>query len=187
MQVERDSLLAMGTLSVATVSDMEPIRITLCAYVGAVVDDEWPRMTDQGQSTRAEQALGDLLRQVARPGITDEAGAVAHSALINLALQVRTARNDRLTISGATYDAEKWATVLILAVLTQTGIGLVQLDRMRPQAAALAAFTTAAVMTIGLLAIRERPFDGAHSIPPHAIQDVLRAVPVAAPQPLPSG
>ena len=178
VQVERDSLLAIGTLSIATVSDMAPIRAALRAYVEAVVSDEWPRMADQGQSALAAQALGDLLREVARPGITAEAGAAAHAALLDLTLRVRTARNERLVISGGSYDAEKWATVLMLAVLTQIGIGLVQLDRPRPQAAALCAFTTAAVVTLGLLAVRERPFDGAHPIPPDAIRDVLQAMPV---------
>jgi len=177
VQVERDSLLAIGTLSIATVSDMADIRAALRAYVEAVVGDEWPRMADQGQSALAAQALGEVLRQVARPEITAEAGAAAHAALLDLALRVRTARNDRLAISGADYDAEKWATVLTLAVLTQVAIGLVQLDRMRPQAAALCVFTTAAVVTLGLLAIRERPFDGAYPIRPDAIRDVLAALP----------
>jgi len=178
VQAERDSLLAIGTLSIATVSDMEPIRAALRAYVEAVVTDEWPRMADQGQSDLASQALGELLRQVARPEITAEAGAVAHSALVDLTLRVRTARNDRLAISGTDYDAEKWATVLMLAVLTQIGISLVQLDRMRPQAAALCAFTAAAIVTLGTLAVRERPFDGSRPIRPIAIQEVLQAMPL---------
>ncbi len=179
VQAERDSLLAIGTLSVATVSDMAPIREALRAYVEAVVSDEWPRMADQEQSALAAQALGEVLRQVARPEISAEAGPAAHAALLDLALRVRTARNDRLTISGAGYDGEKWATVLFLAVLTQVGIGLVQLDRLRPQAAALCAFTAAAVLTLGLLAARKRPFDGSHPIPPNALREVLLAVPAA--------
>ena len=177
VQVERDSLLAINTLSIATVSDMAPIRAALRAYVEAVVGDEWPRKMKQGESARTAQALGELLREVARPEITAEAGAAAHAALLDLTLRVRTARNDRLTISSAGYDAEKWATVLVLAVLTQVGIGLVQLDRSRPQAVALFTFTTAAVVTLGLLAGREKPFDGAHAIRPDAIRTVLLALP----------
>jgi len=154
VQVERDSLIAIGTLSIAAVSDMKPIRAALRAYVEAVAGDEWARMADGDQSALATQALGEMLREAARPEITAEAGAAAHAALLDLVLRVRTARNERLTISGADYDAEKWATVLALAVLTQLGIGLVQLDRSRPQLAALCAFTTAAVVTLGLLAAR---------------------------------
>ncbi len=177
VQVESDSLLAMAMLSVATASDMEPIRAALRAYVQAVAGDEWARMANGEQSALATQVLDEMLHQVARPGITAEAGAAAHSALLDLALRVRTARNERLTISGADYDAEKWATVLALAVLTQLGIGLVHLDRSRPQLTALCTFTTAAVVTLGLLAARERPFDGAHPIRPDAISNVLRSLP----------
>ena len=121
-------------------------------------------MADQGEPTLATQALRELLRQVARPEITAGAWAAAHRALLDLALRVRTARNDRLTGSGADHDAEKWATVLMLAVLTQAGTGLVQLDRSWPQAAAVCLFTTAAVVTLGMLAVRERPFDGVRQI-----------------------
>jgi len=77
VQAERDSLLAIGTLSVAKVSDMAPIREALRAYVEAVVLDEWPRMADQGESALAAQALGEVLRQVARPEIGAEAGAAS--------------------------------------------------------------------------------------------------------------
>ncbi len=177
VQIERDSLLAIATLSVATVSDMSDIRTAVRTYVTAVVRDEWPRMADQGESALAAQALGNLMGQVARPEITAEAGAAAHSALMDLVLRVRSARNDRLAISGAHYDEEKWLTVLILAVLTQAAISLVQLDKLRPQAATLTTFTFAAVVTLGLLAIRERPFDGAKPIPPDTIRDVLDALP----------
>ena len=176
---ERDALLAMGTLSIATVSDMVPIRAALRAYVEAVTGQEWAKMTDQGEAPEAEAALAEVLRQVADPRITAEAGAAAHSALLNLALRLRTARNDRLAISGAEYDAEKWAAVLALAVFTQLALGLVHLERPRAQAAALGLFTAAAVVTLGLLAVRERPFDGAHPIPPDALMNVLVAIPAA--------
>lgn len=177
VQVERDSLLAIGTLSIAAEPDMESIRAALRAYVEAVVGDEWRRMESQERSVLAERALGELLQEVARPEITAEAGAAAHGALLGLALRVRSARNDRLVISGGEYDGAKWLTVLLLAVLTQVGIGLVQLDRPRPQAVALCVFTVAAVVTLGLLAVRERPFDGAHPISPDAIREVLRFLP----------
>ena len=177
VQVERDALLAVTTLSVATVSDMSAIRGALRAYVQAVVRDEWPRMADQGASALAAERLGDLLREVARPAITAEAGPAAHAALLDLALRIRSARNDRLTISGSDYDAAKWATVLTLAVLTQVGIGLVQMDRPRPQVAALTMFTLAAVVVLSLMAIRERPFDGSNAIKAGAIEEVLLSLP----------
>lgn len=176
VQVEHDAVLTMGTLSIATVSDMAPIRAALRAYVVAVADDEWPHMTDQEQSVPAEQALAELLRQVASPKVSAEAGTAAHGALLNLALQLGTARSDRLVISGVNYDEVKWATVLILGVLTQMAIGLVHLDRSRAQLAALGMFTAAAVVTLGLLAVRERPFDGAHPISPALLRSTLPAL-----------
>ena len=176
VHMEQDALMAIATLGQATTPDAA-IQSALRTYVTAVIQDEWPRMADQEESMKAAEALDGLLRAVARPDPATLSATASHAALLDLTLRVRTARNDRLSISDAEYDGTKWATVLVLALLTQIGISSVQLDRPRPQALALAVFTTAAIVTLGLLASRERPFDGASPISPAAFVAVLKALP----------
>ncbi len=179
VHMEQDALTAIGTLGAALSADGAPIQAALRTYVTAIIEDEWPRMADQEESAKAAQALAVLLQTVARASVGAQAGAATHAALVDLTLRVRTARNDRLTISDAEYDGTKWLTVLLLGLLTQLGISSVQLDRARPQALALGLFTAAAVLTLGLLASRERPFDGASPISPAAFSEVLKALPPA--------
>lgn len=170
---ERDALVGVHDLSVATVSDMSAIRGAERRYIHSVINDEWQRMRDGQSSAEAAQRLGELLREVSDPKITTEAGQPAHAALLDLSLKVRSARSDRLALSQQQSDETKWLTVLILAVLTELALGLVHLERARAQLAALLLFSAAATTALGLIAIRERPFDGPLRLSDEPLRQIL--------------
>ena len=94
-----------------------------------------------------------------------------------MALRVRAAHEDRIAISNDRTVVTKWAAVLLLALITQIAIAVVHLEKPRPQLAALAIFTSAAVLLLGLLAIHEAPFEPPVFVPPGPIIEVLRLVP----------
>jgi Protein of unknown function (DUF4239) len=171
---ERDGLLEVHGLSV--VSDMAGVRDALLAYLRTVVADEWPRMADQERSAAADEVLGVLLREVARPDAGGEAGPAVRSALLNGLLRARSARDDRLVLSNDQSDATKWLSVLILALLTKVALAVVHLDRPRAQLVALIVFGVAAATTLGLIAVRERPFAGAVRVSPAPLEEVLAIV-----------
>lgn len=173
---EREGLMAIQAISTATVTDMEDIRDAARRYAQALIQDEWPSMRDQESSAKAGQALLDLLARISNPQIAAGAGPAAQTALLDTALKLRTARDDRLALSGDQTDRTKWTAVLILAFITQAAIGIVHLERPRAQIAALAIFSTAAITTLGLVAMRERPFDGPSRISPAPITEALQAV-----------
>ncbi len=177
---ERDALVALHELSVATVSDMAGIRTDIRAYLDAVIRDEWPKMQDAQSSPAAGQALLQLLRDMTEPAVTRDAGAVAHAAMLDTTLRLRAARSDRLALATQYSDHPKWWTVLLLALLTQVAIALVHLDLRGAQAAALAIFTAGAVVALGLVAIRERPFDGPLALRPTVLVDALAAMQASA-------
>ncbi len=160
VQSESDNALAVYDLSIAAVSDMSTIRNDLHVYVEAVVEDEWPLMSEGRTSAKAAQALGALLQEVAKPQIAAQAGAPAQSALLNSVLRIRSDRGERLSLNQHRTDDTKWLVLLILGLLTQIAIGVVHLERARAQLAALMIFTTGLVSTLGLIAIHEWPFDG---------------------------
>ena len=174
---ERDGITALLELSKATASDMSAIRSDLRSYLDAVITDEWPRMRDGLESPRAEEELSRLLTHLADPRISAEAGGAAHATMLQLWQRVHAARSDRFALSERATDSQKWFTVLILAVLTQLCIAWVHLDDTRAQVVAVALFSTAALVTLGLIALKERPFDGPLATPPSALQKILDRLP----------
>jgi hypothetical protein len=171
---ERDGLLEVHGLS--AVSDMAGVRDALLTYLRTVVADEWPRMADQGRSGAADEALAVLLREVARPDAAPEIAPAVRGALLNGVLRARSARDDRLVLSNDQSDATKWLSVLILALLTKVALAVVHLDRPRAQLVALIVFGVAAATTLGLIAVRERPFAGAVRVSPAPLEEVLAIV-----------
>lgn len=157
---ERDGLLAIHAISTATILDMSDIRSAAMSYARTLVDDEWPLMEAQESSSKAGQELNTLLAEVSDPRIGVEAGAAAQGALLDIVLKLRSSRHDRLATSSDRTDRTKWTAVLCLAFITQIAIGIVHLEKPKAQLAALAIFSLAVVVTLGLVAIRERPFDG---------------------------
>jgi hypothetical protein len=157
---ERDGILAIHAMSLAATSDMSDIRAIIQAYARSLIDEEWPLMREQESSFRAGNALNVLLARVSDPRVSTEVGAAAQGALLDTVLKLRSSRHDRLAMSGDRTDRTKWTAVLFLALITQVAIGIVHLERPRAQLAALSIFTMAVIITLGLVAIRERPFDG---------------------------
>jgi RsiW-degrading membrane proteinase PrsW (M82 family) len=176
MLAEADGLRTTLTLSIASASDMAGIRAALKTYMTSVLNDEWPHMVDRGGAVATDNAVADLLREVSDPKIATEAGQAVHSALLNAVIRVRSARSDRLEISLDHTNDIKWIMVLILGIITQAAIGLVHLDRKRPQAAALAVFSVAVVVALTLVALQEQPFDGLLQVSPEPIAHVLKTL-----------
>jgi hypothetical protein len=170
---EASAAASIYTLSIASVSDMAGIRAALRDYLQSAVADEWPHMAENGGSSKTETALSILLTELSHPKIAVEAGQAVHNALLSTILRVRDARSDRLALASDRTNDLKWTIVLILGVITQIAIGLVHLERPRAQVAALVVFSTAAVITLGTIALQEQPFKGAIRISPAPLQQVL--------------
>lgn len=172
---ESDTLIALYSLSAASAGDNVALRTAIRTYVEAVVQEEWPRLASEERSPRADAALNALLRDVARAGIA--ADSSVQRTMLDMALRVRAAHEDRIALGSDRTVVTKWAAVLLLALITQIAIAVVHLDSPRPQAAALTIFSVAAVLLLGLLAIHEAPFEPPVFVPPGPIIEVLRQVP----------
>ena len=173
---ESDTLVALYSLSVASGTDSRGLRTAIRAYASAVVNDEWPRLALEERSAKTEAALNALLHEVAQPGGTKDAGV--QRTMLDMALKIRSAHEDRVQLSQNRSAVTKWTTVLLLALITQVAIAIVHLERPRPQAAALLIFTVGAVSLLGLLAVHEAPFEPPIFVPPGPIAKVLSQVPM---------
>jgi hypothetical protein len=178
---ERDGMLAIHAMSIAAVSDMSNIRASVQAYARSLIEDEWPLMQGQESSPKASAALNALLARVSDPSVGAEAGAAAQGALLDTVLKLRSSRHDRLAMSGDRSDRTKWAAVVFLALITQMAIGIVHIERPRAQVAALSIFSLAVIVTLGLVAIRERPFDGPLRFSSEPLAEALEMMKSASP------
>jgi hypothetical protein len=176
VQLEAGALSGLDALTLAAPLDAKPIRAALAAYVEALVNDEWPRMTRAETSAKADAALTELLRAVAAPRATSATREAVHYGLVELGLQAATARSDRIALNSRQTDEIKWWAVLLLGLITQLSIGMVHLDRARAHIAAVAVFALAAIVALGTIAVQEAPFDGPLRIPPEPLQRVLKAL-----------
>lgn len=177
VQTEAGELRNVYLLSVASASDMHSIRAALADYVRAVVHDEWPAMAEDRHAPSASAAYDVLLREISDPTITREASASVHTALLNAAVRAGTARSDRLALAIDRTTDVKWVMVLILGVMTQISIAIVHLQRSKAQAAALAVFSVAAVIALGIIGLQERPFAGDVRVSPGPLADILKLPP----------
>lgn len=174
VQAEAGALRNVFALSIASVSDMREIRAACSDYLKAAIKDDWPAMEHGQQASSVNAAYDALLREVSDPKITSEAGAAVHGALLSATVRIGTARSDRLALAADRTSGLKWNVVLLLGVMTQIAIALVHLSKRNPNFAAIAVFSVAAVIALGLIGLQERPFAGDVRVPPTALQEVLR-------------
>lgn len=173
VQAEASEIRNVYSLSVASASDMTDIRTALKIYVNSVLQEEWSAMISGRTSPRTETAYDSVLREVSDPGITRDAGAPVHTALLSAVVRAGTARSERLSIAADQTNDLKWVTVLILGLLTQVGLALVHLDRPRAMLTALVVFGSAAIVALGLIALQEHPYDGAFRVSTAPLEQLL--------------
>ncbi|MFL9498932.1 hypothetical protein ACJMQP_02620 [Rhodopseudomonas palustris] len=172
VQTEAGELQNVYTLSVASVSDMQAIRVALKNYVATVLKDEWPTVNGLA-SPRTNLAYDQMLTEISSPAITRDSGAAVHVALLSSAVRAGTARNTRISLSIDRTSDLKWISVLLLGVITQAAIALVHLDKPRPMSAALSVFATGAIVALGLIALQEDPFSGVFQVSSIPLEHVL--------------
>ena len=176
VEAESGALANLNALARASAADTVAIRDALRGYIDAVVNDEWKQMASGQTSARTEAALAALLREVADPRMARAASQAVHGNFVQLVLKAAEARSERLALNSRFSGAVRWATVLILCLMTQFAIAMVHLERPRAHIAAVAVFSLAAIITLGLIAIQEYPFDGPLSVPPTPLEQLLRAM-----------
>ena len=172
VQSEAGELQNLYTLSVASVTDMHKIRIALKDYAKSVVHEEWPAARGESAPSTTE-AYDELLTQLSDPGISRDASAAVHVAMLSAAVRVGTARNSRLSLSTDRTSELKWISVLLLGIITQVALTLVHLEKPRSMAAALTVFATGAVVALGLIALQEDPFSGVFRVSSTPLERVL--------------
>jgi len=104
--------------------------------------------------------------------------------MLGSALRIGTTRNERVAISSDHTNDLKWLVVILLALFTQVAIALVHLERPRAFAASMTVFSSAVIVTLGIIALQEYPFNGAFRVSPAPLAQLLSLPEAITPRPL---
>lgn len=163
------------------VSDLPYVEISraIRAYVSAVVEKEWPAMT-QGQAAAEAEIAQDNLIRIASTGCAGAGAGKCDNPLADIAMKLRETRSNRLKLSTDNTETIKWASVICLTLIAQISVASVHLEKRGPQIAALAIFTSAMIVLLSLIALHELPFAPPLVVKPTPLSDVLTIVPESA-------
>jgi|tagenome__1003787_1003787.scaffolds.fasta_scaffold20636750_1 hypothetical protein len=172
---EREGIVAVLELANAAPSEATQLRERVNHYVTSVIDDEWHQRPIGHGSDRTDAALLALLGAVASQQTGAAVSPAVQAALLNAVERISAARSARLVLMQAPNDTPRWVAVLLLALLTQISVAVAHLDRARSQIVALSLSTAAAIIALAMVAMLERPFDGADQISPDPLQRAIAA------------
>jgi hypothetical protein len=172
---EREGIVAVLELANAVPSESTRLRDRVNRYVTSVVDDEWYQRPVGHGSDHTDAALLALLGAAASQQTGIAASAAVQAELLNAVQRISAARSARLVLMHAPNDSPRWTAVLLLALLTQISVAVAHLDRVRAQVVALSLSTAAAIIALALVAMLERPFDGANQVSPEPLRRAIAA------------
>ena len=172
---ETSALVTVFTLSSAASSDIKKIQAALQAYAKAVVDDEWPQLSQPRRSALVDRMMDQLLKTVSDPAISREIGAALHDNLLNTALKIREAREppvDRFRSNQTVELGDSAAARHIHPACDRLGSS----GAPRAQAAALFVFSLAAVVALGLIAMQDHPFNNTLQTSPAPLKRAISLI-----------
>jgi len=177
VRAEGDALRALSHLLPESDPATASIQDLIRAYAQSVIADEWPRMRQGKGGVGSETAFASLMTAIVDAPVSGSSGPAVHRARIDTVLKLHALRGTRLAIAGDSTDTLKWTTLLILGLVSQVAIAAVHLETPRPQIAALAIFSTAAMIALGFVAIQERPFAPPLAVSPEPLEEVVHEIP----------
>lgn len=138
-------------------------------YARLVLDEEFFRDADSGESVAVKKTLHDLKREAARIMLVD---APTSDRALDAALLLGEARAERLIVRQETSDYQ-WVTVITLCLLLILALALVHINNLPGFVVGCVVYITASVTVMGMLAIRENPFSPPIRISPEPIEEAL--------------
>ena len=138
-------------------------------YARLVIDEEFTRDADSGESIAAKRTLDDLKSEAAAILLD---GAPPSGRALDSALLLGESRAERLIIRQET-SGYQWVTVITLSLLLIVALALAHIDNLKGFVVGSIVCITASVTVMGMLAIHENPFSPPIRISPEPIEDVL--------------
>jgi hypothetical protein len=151
----------------------DPARANLdtaiAAYAESAVNAEWPMLARRQSSPEAGDALDALFTLLGSGEVTRVTVSSVHAAMLQQAVQVRSMRDQRITLSRTHVNPLKWMGMAFLGLLTMISIAMVHVDMPRAQLLSVLLFATAAAPTAAIILIHGNPFQEPMAVRPEPI------------------
>ncbi|MBR9970404.1 DUF4239 domain-containing protein [Magnetospirillum sulfuroxidans] len=150
------SILALATA--LPVAQRHLVDDTVKAYASSAAETEWPMLAHRQSSETTTLAMASLLEVLSRPEMALSLAQATHSEMLQQAIAVRDAREQRISLSQTHVNPLKWLGMAFLGLLTMISIAMVYVDQPKAEILAIALFAAAAAPTAAIVLIQGNPF-----------------------------
>ena len=155
---EGRALMTIDSLTQTSQSRFDDARNAARRYAAIVVTEEFPRFGEQGESPAATAALADLERMAARHAFDAGSAGVVADRIMQAVLLLQQSRTERELVRQGNSGLQ-WITVLSLSLLCIVSVALTHAEKPQAAIAAWSLFIPAMFVVMGVLALRENPFN----------------------------
>lgn len=143
-------------------------------YVRLSVSEEWPRLADRHGSPATSESLAALLEVLSGPDVARALNATSHAQVLEQAVTVRTAREQRMALSQTHVNPLKWLGMAFLGLLTMVAIAMVYVDQPKAELLAVLLFAAAAAPTAAIVLVQGNPYLEPSAVKPTPLAELLR-------------
>ncbi len=178
---EHAALVRMAAVPIGPAAAKQQMQAGQKRYMAAVLDDEWAKRHNEQASPDAEAALDSLetgiwaissqCRAQAAADCTTDLGVSTYLKALD---DLRSARDERLSLGFQGTLRTKWVLGIVLALATALSIAAIHRPSARTAAICQVLFCLSIWMTFAMVALHIQPYRGPDALSPGALQ-ALRA------------
>lgn len=175
---EASALRSIILLSPSLGEEGRSLRESSENYINAVIDREWQSMLTQDHTNR-EHVQTELEDLDSRITSLERDGKLPHYAALRLnhALEtLRVSRQQRLSLAHDGISASKWASPMMLAVITLITIGVVHIRRPRAMLISMLITIACVLATTSVLFQNRTPYMGISAVTPSMLLEAKNII-----------
>jgi hypothetical protein len=175
---EHTALARAATIPIGPAAARQQMQAGLKRYVSAVIDDEWTRRHNESASPEAGAALDSLstgiwaLASQCHGQATDCTSDLAVSTYLKALDDLRSAREERLSLGYQGTLRLKWVLGIVLAIATALSIAAIHRTNERTAAICQVVFCLSIWMTFAMMALHIQPYRGPNALAPDVLQEI---------------
>ncbi len=176
---EHTALARAAAIPIGPAAARQQMQAGLKRYVSAVIDDEWARRHNESASPDAGAAMDSLstgiwalASQCHGQGGADCTSDLAVSTYIKALDDLRSAREERLSLGYQGTLRLRWVLGMMLAIATALSIAAIHRSNERTAAISQVMFCFSIWMTFAMVALHIQPYRGPDALSPDVLQEI---------------
>lgn len=170
---EADGLRALLVLADGVPAPVGPALAGQVRDYGRALVAEWPALRDRRADPRVTLAADALLASVAAHWVARAAGENVQSVMLAKAIEVRSERDQRVSLSRTHLNPLKWLGMAFLGLITILSVAAVHIGAPRAGMAAIWLFALAAAPSAAIVLVQGNPFQEPAAISPSPITEAI--------------